>query len=363
MYNNATIILRGILMKFNADNHIHIALPEKEMNDEQIAARLTLYKDSGVTFLRDGGDKYGVSTRAKAIAADMSISYVTPAFPIFKEGHYGAFIGKAYSDLDSFKALVDEAISEGADFIKIMASGIVDFNNYGVLLDGKNKQQVAIIEEIKVPEISHDNCDDEHNHDHEHEHNGEHDELGNSADELDGHTFKAALYKKEEPAISADELTEMVEYCHSKGFSVMCHCNGAVNIKAAIEAGVDTIEHGFYMDEECAGMLAESDIVWVPTVAPVAALVNTDNKDNAKDVINQKVLKQILTEHIKMINRVWYLGGMIALGTDAGCKGADHLDAIEAEYNYLKAAINDQEFDDHLKMSLAQIEWKFTSSF
>lgn len=330
-------------MKFKADNHIHIALPEKEMSDEQIAARLALYRDAGVTFLRDGGDKHGVSARAKAIATDMAITYVTPAFPIFKEGHYGAFIGKAYSDIESFKTLVDEAIKEGADFIKIMASGIVDFNNYGVLLDGKEKQKVAIIEEVKVPEISHDEHDhDEHNHD-EHDHD----------DELDGHSFEAALYKKEKPAIDIDELTEMVDYCHSKGLSVMCHCNGAVNIKAAIEAGVDTIEHGFYMDEECAGMLAESDIVWVPTVAPVAALVGQDD-------IKQDVLKQILAEHIKMINRVWYLGGMIALGTDAGCKGADHIDAIEAEYNYLKAAINDQEFDDHLKMSLAQIEWKFS---
>ena len=357
-------------MKFKADNHIHIALPEKKMSDEQIAARLAIYKDAGVTFLRDGGDKHGVSARAKAIATDMGINYVTPAFPIFKEGHYGAFIGKAYSDIESFKALVDEAIAEGADFIKIMASGIVEFNNYGVLLDGKEKQMVAIIEEIKVPEISHDDHNhdnhdnhDDHDHDnhdhddHDHDHDDHdgHDDHDHD-DELDGHSFEAALYKKEKSAIDVDELTEMVEYCHSKGLSVMCHCNGAVNIKAAIEAGVDTIEHGFYMDEECAGMLAESDIVWVPTVAPVAALVGQDD-------IKQDVLKQILAEHIKMINRVWYLGGMIALGTDAGCKGAIHLDAIESEYNFLKAAINDQEFDDHLKMSLAQIEWKFTSSF
>lgn len=320
-------------MKFNADNHIHIALPEKELLDEQIIARLELYRDAGVTFLRDGGDKYGVSSRAKKLASDIGITYLTPAFPIFKEGHYGAFIGKAYSDIDGFKSLVDEAIESGADFIKIMASGIVDFNFYGVLLDGKEKQMVAEIEEIKV-------TDHDHDHDHDHE------------DDMDGHGYEASLYKKEQPAIASDELTEMVDYCHSKGLSVMCHVNGAVNIKAAIEAGVDTIEHGFYMDEECAGMLAESDIIWVPTVTPVAALVG--NKD-----IKQDVLKQILAEHIKMINRVWYLGGMIALGTDAGCIGAPHVDSIESEYNYLKAAINDQEFADHLNMSLAQIEWKF----
>ncbi len=330
-------------MKFNADNHIHIALPEKEMTDEQIKARLTVYKDAGVTFLRDGGDKYGVSIRAKKIAADLGIKYVTPAFPIFKEGHYGAFIGKSFRDFDGFKSLVDEAIEAGADFIKLMASGIADFNNYGILLDGKEKYAVVEIEKITVPVPSHDHDDDEH--DHEHEHSLE--------DELEGHNFSASVYKKDETAIEPELLRDMIEYVHSKGLSVMCHVNGAANIKSAIEAGVDTIEHGLYMDEECAGMLAESDIVWVPTVAPVAALVGNDN-------IKQDVLKQILTEHVKMINRVWYLGGMIALGTDAGCKGAEHAEAIEPEYNYLKAAINDQEFDDHLKMSLAQIEWKFS---
>ncbi len=326
-------------MKFSADNHIHIALPEKEMTDEQIKARLTVYKDAGVTFLRDGGDKYGVSIRAKAIAAELGIKYVTPAFPIFKEGHYGAFIGKSFADFDSFKALVDEAVEAGADFIKLMASGIADFNSYGVLLDGKEKYTVVELEEITVPVPSHDHDDDVHEHEHD--------------DELEGHNFSASVYKKGETSIEPELLCDMVEYVHSKGLSVMCHVNGAANIKSAIEAGVDTIEHGLYMDEECAGMLAESDIVWVPTVAPVAALVGCDD-------IKQDVLKQILTEHVKMINRVWYLGGMIALGTDAGCKGAEHVDVIESEYNYLKAAINDQEFDDHLNMSLTQIEWKFS---
>ena len=327
-------------MKFNADNHIHIALPEKEMTDEQIKVRLTVYKDAGVTFLRDGGDKYGVSIRAKKIAADLGIKYVTPAFPIFKEGHYGAFIGKSFEDFDGFKSLVDEAIEAGADFIKLMASGIADFNNYGLLLDGKEKYAVVEIEKITVPVPSHDH-DENDNHE---------DSLEN---ELEGHNFSASVYKKDETVIEPELLRDMVEYIHSKGLSVMCHVNGAANIKSAIEAGVDTIEHGLYMDEECAGMLAESDIVWVPTVAPVAALVGCDD-------IKQDVLKQILTEHVKMINRVWYLGGMIALGSDAGCKGAEHAEAIESEYNYLKAAINDQEFDDHLKMSLAQIEWKFS---
>ena len=227
-------------MKFNADNHIHIALPEKEMTDEQIKARLTVYKDAGVTFLRDGGDKYGVSIRAKKIAADLGIKYVTPAFPIFKEGHYGAFIGKSFEDFDGFKSLVDEAIEAGADFIKLMASGIADFNNYGILLDGKEKYAVVEIEKITVPVPSHDHDDDEHDHEHEHDENDNHEH--SLEDELEGHNFSASVYKKDETAIEPELLRDMIEYVHSKGLSVMCHVNGAANIKAAIEAGVDIID-------------------------------------------------------------------------------------------------------------------------
>ena len=45
----------------------------------------------------------------------------------------------------------------------------------------------------------------------------------------------------------------------------MSHTNGAYGTRAAIEAGVDSLEHGNYMDEETLSMLADSDTVWVPT--------------------------------------------------------------------------------------------------
>lgn len=277
-------------MSFNADLHIHIALPEKELSDEQISAKLSRYKDAGVTFLRDGGDANGVSLRAKEIAAGLGIDFVTPAFAIYKKGHYGAALGKSFSSEDEFKALVDEAESLGADFIKIVATGIVDFSEYGAVSD---------------------------------------------ADVLSG-----------------EELSFMTGYVHSKDMAVMAHVNGAENIKAAIAAGVDSIEHGFFMDEDAAAMLAQTDTVWVPTVTPAAALVG----DKA---YNQENLKKILTEHAKMINRAWYLGAMICLGTDAGSPEVPHAEKIDSEYEILKAAIDDREFDAHLATSLEHIKWKF----
>ncbi len=325
-------------MNFSSDLHVHLALPEKELSDEQIRAKLSAYKDAGITFIRDGGDNYGISIRAKKIAKELGIDYVTPAFAIYKDGHYGSFLGKSFKTFDEYKALVDEAENEGADFIKLILSGIVDFSEYGVILDGKEQYRVVDIEEITVPEVSCED-DDEHDCDHEHDHDG-------------GHNFVATVYKKDTPVFDQDELDRMVEYAHAKGFSVMAHANGAANIKAALKAGVDSLEHGYYIDEECASMLAESDTVWVPTVAPVAALVGNDD-------FNQDVLKRVIADHITMISRVWYLGGMIGLGTDAGSIGTDHVKDIESEYNFLKAAINDQEYDIHLLTTLEQIKWKF----
>lgn len=325
-------------MKFTADSHVHFALPEKELGEAEIRARLDEYKNAGITFLRDGGDKSGIGATVKGLAKEYGIDYRTPVYALYKDGHYGSFLGKSFKDIDEYKKLVDEVVSLGADFIKIIVSGIMDFDEYGVLVDGKEKYQVIDVEKIKISDC------DEHDHDDCDEHHHEADE---------GHSYTACLYKKDETSLTADELNEMVSYAHSKGLSVMAHCNGAANIKQAVKTGVDSLEHGYFMDEECASLLAESDTVWIPTIAPVAALIG--NKE-----FNQETIKKILGNQVNMINRVWYLGGMIGLGTDAGSVDTPHVTSIESEYNFLKAAINDQEFDSHLSMSLEQIKWKFS---
>ena len=53
----------------------------------------------------------------------------------------------------------------------------------------------------------------------------------------------------------------------------MSHTNGVYGSRAAIEAGVDSLEHGNYMDEETVVMLAESSTVWVPTLVTVRNLI------------------------------------------------------------------------------------------
>lgn len=92
-------------MNFTADLHAHIALPEKEPSDEQIKAKLNAYKETGVTYLRDGGDNCGASLKAKKFAEELGLDYVTPGFAIYKEDHYGSFLGKSFKTLMSTRPL------------------------------------------------------------------------------------------------------------------------------------------------------------------------------------------------------------------------------------------------------------------
>ena len=279
-------------MKYNADLHVHIALPERELSDKQIKDKLMAYKKAGVTYLRDGGDAFGISRRAKKIAEEVGIDFRTPIFAIYKEGHYGSLLGKSYKDFDEFKALVDEAEESGADFIKLILSGIADFSEYGALLDGDA-----------------------------------------------------------EDTITAAEIKKMVNYIHKKDLAVMAHVNGPKAIKAAIKAGVDTLEHGLFIDDEGIDMLASSATVWVPTITPIAAFIDSE-KENA-------VAKKIATQHVENIKTAWRYGAMLGLGTDAGAKYVDHKNAIDTEYEFLRLIVDNKEFDAHLETSFELVKWKF----
>ena len=108
-----------------------IAIHKEQIDDQSIREHLKAYQKLGITFLRDGGDALGVSKRAKDLAAEYGIDYRTPIFAIHKNGHYGAIVGKGFDNMKEYYALVKEAKKQGADFIKIMTTGLLDFNNHG----------------------------------------------------------------------------------------------------------------------------------------------------------------------------------------------------------------------------------------
>lgn len=204
-----------------SDCHIHMVLDgvywkdaiarhRAGVREDWVRRTLSAYRQRGITYLRDGGDRWGVCSLAARLAPEYGIRYRIPGAPIHKNGHYGGFIGRGFDTMADFRALVEDAKRSGADFIKIMISGLMDFDRLGVLTD--------------VP-------------------------------------------------LTPEEIREMIAIAHGEGFSVMAHANGDATVAAAIAAGVDSIEHGAYLGQETLHRLAESRTVWVPTLVTFGNLI------------------------------------------------------------------------------------------
>lgn len=170
---------------------------------------LETYRQKGITYLRDGGDRWGAGAAARALAPEYGITYRTPLAPLCYKGHYGAFIGLVYEDIRQYAALVVRQREAGADFVKIMISGLMDFDRAGVLT---------------------------------------------------------------EEGLPAGLIGELIHIAHEEGMAVMAHANGARTIEAAACAGVDSVEHGAYQDADSLAAMEEAGAVWVPTLSTVGNL-------------------------------------------------------------------------------------------
>ena len=126
------------------DCHVHMILDgvyyktaiesqKLRVREDLVRERLSDYQKRGITYLRDGGDAWGVALFARSIAGEYGITYAAPAFPIHRKGRYGDFIGRGYETREDYLALLDEAEAKKADFVKIMFSGLMDFHSAGVL--------------------------------------------------------------------------------------------------------------------------------------------------------------------------------------------------------------------------------------
>lgn len=264
---HAHIIMDGVNYRQAIDMH------KNGPDDQIIREHLKAYQDRGITFLRDGGDALGVSMRAKELASEYGIDYRTPIFAIHKEGHYGSIVGKSFATMREFNDRVLEAKNAGADFIKIMTTGIMDFNAHGAVTG---------------------------------------------------------------TPLDAAEVKEMVHIAHEEGLAVMSHTNGNYGVQAALSAGVDSLEHGNYMNEESLVMLAESDTVWVPTLVTVRNLLGDGRYED-------DALKPIVESAEENIRKAFQLGVKVALGSDAGAYRVIHGKGIQDEVQAFVQILGDRE--------------------
>ena len=244
-------------------NYSHAVSQHKNgVNDRLILDKFSQYREKDISFIRDGGDALGVSKRAAALAPEFGIDYRTPVFAIHKNGHYGGIVGLGFDTMKEYAGLVQKVRQEGGTFIKVMFSGIMDFAKDGGVT--------------------------------------------------------------QEP-LTRGEIREMIHIAHEEGFAVMAHVNGARPVWDALEGGVDSVEHGNFMDEDCLQALAGSRAVWVPTLVTVTNLIGCGRfEDN--------VLRRLAGLQSRRIQRAFALGATVALGSDAGAFQVYHGQGLMDEY-------------------------------
>jgi imidazolonepropionase-like amidohydrolase len=120
-----------------------------------------------------------------------------------------------------------------------------------------------------------------------------------------------------DPAFDRDEMRALVDEAHAQGRKVMCHALGGPGLRLAVEAGVDSIEHGCYLDEdpELIPMMAERGIVLTPTL-----LVYEYHSESKAPHVRER--SRALREHHRAsIQRALAAGVRVVAGTDAGGHG------------------------------------------
>ena len=260
-----------------ADCHMHmildgvdwkkaIARHSEKPDLEWIRCRLEDYRAAGVAYLRDGGDRWGAGAAAKMLAPEYGICYRTPLAPLCHSGHYGAFIGQKFENLKEFAELIRKKREDGADFVKIMISGLMDFSNYGKLT---------------------------------------------------------------EEGLEEKEIRELIRIAHEEGFAVMVHANGTHTVEAAASAGVDSVEHGAYLQTAALQAMKEAGTVWCPTISTVANLAG-------KGRFPEEQVQQIASDTAEKLRLFASMGGLIAPGSDAGAWAVPHGKGTLDEYAHLE---------------------------
>ena len=270
------------------DAHVHLALDSLDFHqclenwtqpsliEKNIQGFLKHYLERGIVAIRDGGDLHGFSWRAKKRVNEGAWSgpKVTSVHEaVNREGMYGRFLGRGFKDIIEWREKERDFFGQGLDQLKVVVTGLIKFHDF---------QKV-------------------------------------------GPTQWAV-----------EDLTEFVEAAHGRGIPVMAHASGEEGISVAIAAGVDSIEHGYYMTTGQLERMREKGIAWVPTVAPIGNLLKYPTDRYSTHEID--TLKRILKTQLAKIHEAFHVNVRLGVGTDAGAYGVPHAESLYDEMAWMVQA-------------------------
>ncbi len=120
------------------------------------------------------------------------------------------------------------------------------------------------------------------------------------------------------PQFTDEEIAAIVSTAHDYGMKVAAHAHGAEGIKRAVRNGVDSIEHGTFMDDECIRLMKEHGTHYVPTISAGRFVYeHAQDPDYFPAIVRPKALA-VGPQIQKTFAKAWKEGVTIMFGTDTG---------------------------------------------
>jgi len=120
------------------------------------------------------------------------------------------------------------------------------------------------------------------------------------------------------------ELSILVEEANAAGIFVMAHAQGAPGIKAAVRAGIRSIEHGIFLDDEAIAMMIERGTWLVPTLLAPQGVLDAEAAGAAIPAASLRKAHEVIDVHRAAVGRAIAAGVKIAMGTDSGVTPHGH---------------------------------------
>lgn len=127
-----------------------------------------------------------------------------------------------------------------------------------------------------------------------------------------------AVFSKENPptrvGFTQAEIDALVDEAHRLGLKVAAHAHGTDGIRSALLAGVDSIEHGTYLDDECIDLMLEQGTYLVPTFAIFRRM-----KESMGEQVPDYAMRQgmeVHKAHERNFLKAYRAGAKIGCGTD-----------------------------------------------
>ncbi|MBN2333831.1 MAG: amidohydrolase family protein [Deltaproteobacteria bacterium] len=135
---------------------------------------------------------------------------------------------------------------------------------------------------------------------------------------------------------TADELREIVQTASRWGKKVMVHVNSDAACRQAVQAGVHSLEHGYFIGKETLMMMADQGIYWTPTIA---AMANQLQDPAGRFTAHQRqIIEKNYRRQLEMIGVAHEVGTPLTIGTDSGSYNMTHGEAFFQELELYRRA-------------------------